>query len=455
MSCSWRGGFRKTEGGRMRRGQAETPPFARRVVLRAWLVCFVLAGLLLVLPRSANQPRMSCPAIPGWFHAAAPDVKKSVPGINSHTAAAREDVPEEVRWLNLSRALLSRDCSIVFLPNLYGISALDTRTGVILRHFGGIEGGLALADDGALVSGADKYCGDITGFDPVTGVKVWQRDERDDISDPAAGPGPLVAVSAAKKGLFAIDARDGRTIWHAEIPGIQRPAVGDDGTVYVSWCQKADDSRIASVFCACDGRTGRLRWKRGFDGFSRWPRLAPNGDPVFSTSSTKQPSIYILSASDGSVLKRFHRVAQPGDLDVGPDRVIYLIEQIAGDGYYLRSVNPQNGKLQWRTGEKDFYFRRCAFGLPGFVYAAGYLVHRDVNDPKYREQHCLRALDSKTGKTLWSFTGSHDPRISLFDPLVGPDGTVYVGFRNYEHAGYVYALDGRTGKVKWERDLQS
>ena len=165
MPYIWQGGSRKTEGGRL--------------AMRAWLVCFVLASLLLLWPRGAGHQRWTIPPNPGTFRAA-PEVVRSIPRIKSQISAARENVPEGVRRLNLSRAVLSRDCSILFLPNLYGITA----TGKILWSFTGSHnprGSLfdpLIEPDGTVYVGFNNHphAGYVYAPGGRTGKVKWERD---------------------------------------------------------------------------------------------------------------------------------------------------------------------------------------------------------------------------------------------------------------------------------------
>ena len=60
----------------------------------------------------------------------------------------------------------------------------------------------------------------------------------------------------------------------------------------------------------------------------------------------------------------------------------------------------------------------------------------------------LLALDGTSGAQVWEFQGATEV---VSDPVIGSDGTVYVGFKG----GWVFALEGATGARKWLRRLET
>ena len=65
------------------------------------------------------------------------------------------------------------------------------------------------------------------------------------------------------------------------------------------------------------------------------------------------------------------------------------------------------------------------------------------------QDHCLYALDKKSGDKLWQFPGQLPSDCKTIDALVGSptvyDGVVYVG----SFGGELYAVDAATGQLKW------
>ncbi|MCI0483100.1 MAG: PQQ-binding-like beta-propeller repeat protein, partial [candidate division NC10 bacterium] len=71
--------------------------------------------------------------------------------------------------------------------------------------------------------------------------------------------------------------------------------------------------------------------------------------------------------------------------------------------------------------------------------------------PKYRGDHRHAGYSPHTGpasnRLKWTFsTGRREAEGGIeTDPVIGPDGTVYLGANN----GFLYALDPETGDLRW------
>src|SRR5262245_37156196 len=78
-----------------------------------------------------------------------------------------------------------------------------------------------------------------------------------------------------------------------------------------------------------------------------------------------------------------------------------------------------------------------AIGADGTVYVPTY-----IRGPVGRHTGKLYALDGETGKTKWEAKLKTHPKGS---PAIGSDGTVYLVIDDY-----VCALDGENGDLKWE-----
>jgi outer membrane protein assembly factor BamB len=97
----------------------------------------------------------------------------------------------------------------------------------------------------------------------------------------------------------------------------------------------------------------------------------------------------------------------------------------------LHAVDAETGEQKWEfhPGHGTSFDATPVLGANGLIYIEA-------------SNELLYALNKQTGKVVWNY-----PTHSQGDPtcVVGKDGTVYA----YVHPAFV-ALDGRTGKQKWE-----
>ncbi len=104
--------------------------------------------------------------------------------------------------------------------------------------------------------------------------------------------------------------------------------------------------------------------------------------------------------------------------------------------------------LEFPPGPDTFYDRTSslAVGLGGTVYAVmtGYRTFHTPTHQQFTDPYAsLCALDGTTETQLWEYAVAYGGRLS--SPVVGLDGTVYVG-----SGTRVYALDGATGQKRCE-----
>ena len=94
------------------------------------------------------------------------------------------------------------------------------------------------------------------------------------------------------------------------------------------------------------------------------------------------------------------------------------------------ALNGLTGVQKWSFPTLDSTWYAPAVGVDGTVYALSYDRH-------------IYAIEGATGSERWVFrTGG----FGSMHPLIGADGTVYVA------GDRLYALNGRTGAVKWSLD---
>jgi outer membrane protein assembly factor BamB len=102
-----------------------------------------------------------------------------------------------------------------------------------------------------------------------------------------------------------------------------------------------------------------------------------------------------------------------------------------GAGESVVALDPVAGAEKWRFATAGYVESSPTIGPDGTLYVG-------ADDAK------VYALDSRTGELKWFFTFPDDS-VTDSSPAVGADGTVYIG----SDKGTLYALNGRTGNLKW------
>ena len=258
--------------------------------------------------------------------------------------------------------------------------------------------------------------------------------------------------------LYTLTA-DGNSLWDYDVnsPLLTCPSIGPDGSVYVG----AKDNKLYAI-----DKNGNLRWTFNTDAaIYSSPAVADDGT-IYAGS--QDGSLYAI-APDGGELWTFETDC-PGPLDgsifaspaIGPDGTIYI------GGLYdpnLYALDP-NGDVKWNC---DFalYGKGKIFASP-VVSADGETIYQVLlHDPN------LYAVDANTGDVNWVcnmadgdpnwfgqvYYQDHDydrnwPRytlgtpgtLGLSEPVLGPDGTIYVSLDDK----YLRAIDPN-GMIKWAK----
>lgn len=282
-------------------------------------------------------------------------------------------------------------------------------------------------------------------------------------------PAAMFRLDSLRRGrsAYAGPARRPQRAWRRRLGGriYASPAVGVDGTVYVS-----SQSRRIAAYTA----RGRLRWRfRAGDRVWSSPALSRDGATLYVGADDDH--LYALAARSGRLRwktklgdcragARKNPEAVRCDVDsspaVGPDGTIY----VGGDGIF--ALSPR-GKVRWHYAT-DERVRSSPALLPDGTVVAGSQDDRvHAVDARGQRQWIHQTggdVDSSpaVGPDGTLYIGSDDGRLLALhhdgtyrwsiltrgpvrgSPAIGADGTVYVG----SHDGRLYAVSP-SGRVRW------
>ena len=273
-------------------------------------------------------------------------------------------------------------------------------------------------------------------YGPEVGCIKWQF--QTDARVPATttiGAGDRIHIACEDGKVYTLDP-DGSLLWTYDTNStlLSAPSVGPSGSVYVG----SQDGTLYAISIA-----GRLRWTHSTDGsIYSSPAVSENGTVyVCSTAGV----LYAL-APDGSELWSFETdsfgsvvnaiFASPA---IGADGTIYI------GGLYdpnLYALDPNNGNVKWACSFVDPCRPRNSYGWPftspvvapdGTIYQtllydsnlyaiepnAGTIISSTV-----LAKQCTSRFDPNCPDwIIWIIGG---PRDSWFEPVLGPNGIIYV-----------------------------
>ena len=229
--------------------------------------------------------------------------------------------------------------------------------------------------------------------------------------------------------LYALDSDDGSLIWSYELGGRLKTcmlAEGADGEIYVG----AEDGYFYAI-----NPDGSLKWKFAEEDEGHFSGYSPVVDDLGTVYiSSSLGNLYAINPADGIKKWKFSNdgYGMPGQMAVTDDGGIYI-----NASYGLFSLDAS-------TGEKTL------------VYSLGTLI----SDPDFRtdpvigedgtvymgaDNERLYAIDPSAGTEKWSFALDDDP----YSPTVGSDGTIYVTTH-----GSLYAVNP-DGTEKWKLETET
>jgi len=297
----------------------------------------------------------------------------------------------------------------------------------------------------------------------VAGTICWKADGASSSSHIAIGTDGNVFIGESKA-VKALNGSNGNELWeylthyHPDL----FPVIGGEGKIYVAsreslialdgktgkelWKTKANIGSYPAIgvdgtvyansnssVCAFDGQTGTRLWEsdakdRVDDGSS--PAIAADG----TVYAAGRDHVFALNGQTGEKLWGYDiKVGTLRDHSpaIGADGTIY----IKSEETIVCALNGHSGKLLWEFPTKGEVNTAPIIGLNGTIY---------VGTEIERSNSLIYALNGRTGEKLWCSAGCHDN----YSLVVGKDGTVYSS-----NLRTLYALDGQTGKTFWEFKL--
>jgi len=217
----------------------------------------------------------------------------------------------------------------------------------------------------------------------------------------------------SSRGLYAIDVDDGSEIWSIPSPGAIFAPVVRHGIAYAG--------SYTGKLMAIEVNTGHLFWEVQFEGWVYPP--AVTGDQVVAGGSEHE--LLALNRFTGDLE---WRIAIDQELVYRPiatadNRVV--ITTFSGSTVL---INSESGKKIWQFNDK----------VPGF---SPEIIHNQLVSGMFDGR--IRSLDLADGRLLWQVDTSGHPQIHAYPSLnlvVASNGE-----------GEVFALDARTGNLRWTR----
>ncbi len=243
--------------------------------------------------------------------------------------------------------------------------------------------------------------------------------------------------------LYALDAGTGSLKWKIHDSYSSSPVVVDD-VVYIG---------ASEYLYALDANTGDVKNK--FEIQNAYDIVVDDGSIFVSTSVFQIENSILtyykcsLNVETGSIIWKFKTNSAANGHGVS-DGIIYF----ACDDGAIYALNAANGVLLWKfntnLGGQSFSAPAVADGIVYVGKVDPYVIKRT--------NEYLFALDAKTGTLLWKYETKGSPS----SPSIA-ENIVYVGTEQIGNGkdlpsfneitdGSIYALDAKTGNLKWKYD---
>jgi outer membrane protein assembly factor BamB len=272
--------------------------------------------------------------------------------------------------------------------------------------------------------------GSVSGLSVGSGEVQWKFKSQGAVYSTPAVAGGLAVFASTDGTVYALKSGTGKEKWryHTKRPIVASPAIGKEAVFLGS---------SEGTFRALELTSGKLLWQfENVGGFVETKPLLYEGEVIFGAWDEH---LYALDEKTGRLIWKW-KGDKPGVLfspaacwPVAANGRVF----IAAPDRYLTALNAKTGAQLWRSGahavresigisedQSRFYVRT----MQDFFYA-------------------FSTADSKP-VALWELKANFGYDINSA-MLVEKGGTLFYGTKN----GVIFALDGKTGKLKWQHKL--
>ena len=263
----------------------------------------------------------------------------------------------------------------------------------------------------------------------------------------------------AEGGSIRLDAGSSRPQWVSPM----RPNCHDGVTIangLLYWWPSVCDCQLTLYGITCLGPAGDFDFTPEVSEASRLKKAAKRGTvaelpvsagdwPTFRADNTCSATTSAAVADHPVLLWEFnpHAATPDGLPRMTPPVAAGGLVLVGGADGVVRAANASTGRIEWKA------FTGGAIRMPPTLWEGRAYVGSGDG--------WVYAFEAKTGRTLWRFRAAvAERRIPVYGALMSiwpvasgvlvNDGTAYcaAGIANYDGT-YVYALDARTGQIKW------
>ena len=312
--------------------------------------------------------------------------------------------------------------------NEYPDYSVNKQYGVKVKWCVKGEGGIyssPFKEDNRLFVGDDT--GKLTAYNIKNGKRLWQFSVQRRIVGDCAAENGIVVFGSADSTVYGVSSANGKMIWKLKTQG---PVLGAvrivNGLAYIG----ASDNKMRCI----DTKTGKEVWEySGVTGYIVTRPLVTDGKVIFGAWDN---TLYALDASNGSEVWKWKggkdgmHFSPASAWPVSANGKVF----IAAPDRYLTAIDLKTGSTVWRTNASMV---RESIGMSEDGKT---IFAKTMNDSVV----CY-STEENTPKEVWAsnagFGYEHAPSMPLES-----QGTVYGG----TCSGLVYALDAKSGKLKWK-----
>jgi outer membrane protein assembly factor BamB len=220
---------------------------------------------------------------------------------------------------------------------------------------------------------------------------------------------------------FAVNTRNGKPRWRRDVATLNAsaPTYGN-GRIYIS---NLEPGQVQAL----NAQTGKVVWRHPLPGRTESSPLVVGNEVI---AGCECGSVYALNATSG---KELWSTAVGGAVKASPayDRGVVFVGDYGGQ---MTAMRASSGRVVWQASAGGSIYGTAAVAF-GRVYAG------DLGGG-------FHAWSESSGSSEWSTsTGGYVYSGATAAKAPGTPASVYFG----SYDGTVYALDARTGNVRWSR----